>query len=444
MGTKQIEKILSILYKSRWLHLRKERVEKLRKIYIGMDEEHIFYQYYGTLVRQILGTLLVGLLLVSGSAFIRQKQVLFQGYFLERGDVEGKIKKYTVKANTGTEEKKLEVKLKNRKFTQKEEKEALKDAIQILEEIALGENESAVNVTNPFVFPKEIPAKRVSIRWKIAKDSPVNSDGSLKQERPEEPVQTELKAVLTCGSSEEIWTKAVIIYPEEKQEKSFWEQWKEAYQENEEKSEMDKYVQLPEKVAGKQMTYSENHVSYPPLCLAGVFVVCLLLPVLSESRLRDKIKKRQVQLTLDYPEFIEHFVLLIGAGLTVKGAWGKIVSEYGKRKKKEDMHFVYEEMAVTYREMENGMSEKKAYELFGKRTELLSYMKFCTLLVQNLQKGSADLLVLLEYEMADSFQTRKENAKALGEKAGTKLLMPMAVMLVIVFALILYAAFQNM
>jgi tight adherence protein C len=61
-----------------------------------------------------------------------------------------------------------------------------------------------------------------------------------------------------------------------------------------------------------------------------------------------------------------------------------------------------------------------------------------------MKKGSDDLLKALEYEVTDAFRQRKENAKALGEEAGTKLLMPMMLMLVIVFAIILYAAFHNM
>lgn len=128
--------------------------------------------------------------------------------------------------------------------------------------------------------------------------------------------------------------------------------------------------------------------------------------------------------------------------MNIRGAWQKIVDDYvrfGKQKR-----YVHEEMLVSVRDMEHGMSEARAYELFGKRTGLLQYMKFCTLIVQNLRKGSDDLLRVLDYEAADAFRERKENAKALGEEAGTKLLLPMMLMLVVVFALILYAAFNNM
>jgi len=50
----------------------------------------------------------------------------------------------------------------------------------------------------------------------------------------------------------------------------------------------------------------------------------------------------------------------------------------------------------------------------------------------------------LEYESADVFNERKENVKILGEEAGTKLLLPMMIMMVIIFAIIMYAAFAGM
>ncbi|MBR1742162.1 MAG: type II secretion system F family protein [Lachnospiraceae bacterium] len=435
--------ILQLLWKRKLFRMKRERIEKLRKIYIGKEEERIYYAYYGKILRKISGVMTIGLFLVSVSVFIKQEGFLLDDYFLEREEAGGNMKKYSIKADSGEEEKKLTVKLPDRKYTAEEEKKALKEGKQKLETVVLGENASAKRITKPLCLIGGFSENAISILWEIPLDSPVASDGTLDNADLKEPVQTELKAVLMCGESKEIWTKAVIIYPQQKKQSSFWEHWEREYEKSEKQSETERYVKLPETVDGKQMKYFEDRIEYPYLFLGILFLSCMLLPIAEESRLKEKIKKRQEQLSLDYPEFIEHFVLLIGAGLTVKGAWERIVQEYEKRRKEKETHFVYEEMAVTIREIENGMSEARAYELFGKRTEMLPYMKFCTLLVQNLKKGSADLLQLLEYEMTDSFQARKENAKALGEKAGTKLLMPMAVMLVIVFALILYAAFQN-
>ena len=81
---------------------------------------------------------------------------------------------------------------------------------------------------------------------------------------------------------------------------------------------------------------------------------------------------------------------------------------------------------------------------FGRRISMLQYMKFSTLLVQNLKKGSDDLLRRMELEAEDAVRIRRELAKKQGEEAGTKLLLPMMLMLVVVFAMILTAAFRAM
>lgn len=51
---------------------------------------------------------------------------------------------------------------------------------------------------------------------------------------------------------------------------------------------------------------------------------------------------------------------------------------------------------------------------------------------QNLRKGTKGLSELLKLESIQAFEERKARAKRLGEEAGTKLLLPMFLMLVVV------------
>ena len=95
-------------------------------------------------------------------------------------------------------------------------------------------------------------------------------------------------------------------------------------------------------------------------------------------------------------------------------------------------------------EMENGISEARAYERFGKRCRLLPYMRLSGVLVQNLQKGAKGALVLLEQEALAAFAERKETAKKRGEEAGTKLLLPMFGLLGIVLVIVMAPAFWNL
>ena len=164
-------------------------------------------------------------------------------------------------------------------------------------------------------------------------------------------------------------------------------------------------------------------------------------PFVTGQKLKDAVDKRRQQMQMDYPDVLSRCALLLGAGLTLQGSFRKMVEEY--RASNTTKRYVYEELAVTVQEMENGVTEAKAVENFGKRTQLLSYMKFSGLISQNLRKGSRQLLSLLENERINALAERKEAAKRLGEQAGTKLLIPMMLMLVTVFIIILVPAFMS-
>jgi hypothetical protein len=105
--------------------------------------------------------------------------------------------------------------------------------------------------------------------------------------------------------------------------------------------------------------------------------------------------------------------------------------------------YVYEEMMITYGELMLGTSETIAYERFGRRVKLLPYLRFSSMIARNVKKGSTGLLGLLELEAAEAFEERKELAKRMGEEAGTKLLAPMMLMLLIVLAIIMLPAFMS-
>jgi len=50
---------------------------------------------------------------------------------------------------------------------------------------------------------------------------------------------------------------------------------------------------------------------------------------------------------------------------------------------------------------------------------------------------------MLEYEAADAFEKRKQNTKKLAEQAGTKLLGPMILMLILVVLIIMAPAMMS-
>ena len=66
------------------------------------------------------------------------------------------------------------------------------------------------------------------------------------------------------------------------------------------------------------------------------------------------------------------------------------------------------------------------------------------MLEQNLRKGSQGLTELLQGEVQEAFEQRREQAACAGEEAATRLLLPMILMLVVVMLLILVPAGMSM
>ena len=100
-------------------------------------------------------------------------------------------------------------------------------------------------------------------------------------------------------------------------------------------------------------------------------------------------------------------------------------------------------MLYTLYEIENGISQSAALEHFGRRCHIQSYAKLATLLSQNLRKGTSNLSALLKAEAKDAFEDRKHIAREQGEKAGTKLLAPMMILLGVVMTIIIIPAMTS-
>ena len=136
--------------------------------------------------------------------------------------------------------------------------------------------------------------------------------------------------------------------------------------------------------------------------------------------------------------------MLLRSGLTAKTAFGKITADYQRRKARDKVfRYAYEELSIAWYEMANAVPEDKCYESFGRRCGLLPYMRLGGLLAQNVKKGNKSLLTLLGQEAGEALEERKRRAKKAGEKAGTRMLVPMVLMLLVTMVILLYPAFSS-
>ena len=93
--------------------------------------------------------------------------------------------------------------------------------------------------------------------------------------------------------------------------------------------------------------------------------------------------------------------------------------------------------------MNEGVGELSAYDDFALRCNIQKYRTFVSLLKQAVTKGKKDMALILMEENIRTFNDRKIKAKQLAEEAGTKMLVPMFMMLSIVIIMIVYPAFAS-
>ena len=189
---------------------------------------------------------------------------------------------------------------------------------------------------------------------------------------------------------------------------------------------------LPETVAGYHLQHTGT-MRLPVLVfvLGGIFSILLVYKEYSD--IRTKEKKRNEELLMAYPSFVDLMSLYMGAGLTVKGSLSRAVVQ-------SDSPVLAEELNYTLNEIQSGIPETEGYYRLSNRLALPVYQKIFTLLSQNIKKGTRDILNLLAEEEAAALQLKKELAKRKGEEAGTKLLFPMILQLGIVMIIVIAPA----
>lgn len=201
-------------------------------------------------------------------------------------------------------------------------------------------------------------------------------------------------------------------------------------------------LSLPTEIDGQRIYYSEHEDrSYLLLPLLGVVAAMAIYMRQGQARRTEK-KQREALLMLDYSELVSKLMVYIGAGLTVRNALETISQHFDAliaRGIKADRP-LYQELRTMVIQFRRNMPESEIYLSFGRRVNLKPYTKLVSLIEQNRMNGARNLRAMLELEMEDAFEQRKTTARRLGEEAGTKLLLPLFIMLGIVMIIVIVPA----
>ena len=89
------------------------------------------------------------------------------------------------------------------------------------------------------------------------------------------------------------------------------------------------------------------------------------------------------------------------------------------------------------------MAEEQVYFDFGQRCGEMRFRRLSSLLGVQLTKGNDQLLKNLAKEADNAIEDQRNQARKVGEEAGTKLLFPMMLMLLLVMFFILLPAYLD-
>lgn len=341
--------------------------------------------------------------------------------------------------NQVAESLEITLEIGERIYTEEEQEEAFAQCIEALDALILGENESADAIYYDLNLPTEVSGFPMEISWSWSPYEVLNVYGEIQEEYVvEEGILVELVGTLSYEDTEVEYVKYLYIFPApETDEETLIRQIQALVVTQDGEKVTEDSLQLPEVMGEYQLTWY-GEVSYRGLgiLLIGIGVVTLLLWKKEQEKKQGEQERTQ-QMIQDYPQIIYTLSLYIGAGMTVKNAWKRIALEKDKER------YAFMEMKTTYYEMLNGLSELECYENFGRRCKIRCYQRLGLLLNQNVRKGTKGLREILEREASEAYEDRKNRAKQEGEKAGTKLLMPMFLMLAVVLVIVVVPAFYS-
>lgn len=430
------------LYFPRVFNSRKVE-QDLRQLHPGEAVELLKTDYYVKKLALCLGVLVAGSVLGAAAKFSAQSNILLVDGEIGRGDYLEGIKEVNVTADYGQGSFDFVLQVEPRKLSNEETEALCEQVLEKLPEYILGENESLQQVRNDLVLSENYEGVPFQFSWKSHHPEVLSSWGRVRN--VECAQQAVLGVTLTYGEySREATVELTVVPPLLEEEALLYKEMEELLSESHGKSLEQEMWKLPAEIGGQEIRWKQALEDYSLLVGAATVIVTFLIYLCADSDLHEQLEKRRKSMRKEYPEIVHKLVLFVGAGMTLRGAFQKIATDYETKGKAKKVSAAYEEMLYTCHELNSGVSEGAAYERFGRRTGLAEYIRLSTLLMQNLKRGNSTLLERLREEADKAAEERLQQSKKLGEEAGTKLLVPMVLMLAVVMVMIMTPAFSAM
>lgn len=418
----------------------------------GKEKEMLYRDY------QKKKTILMGVIAVIGfvSALSlhlssRMETKLAEGARLIRNEWGAGDFKITLSARTDMWNRKIALSVRERQYTMTEKEELMETLCQALPDIIKGKNQDLHHVTTNLNLVTSVKGYPFWTSWESMNPDRIEADGTVKREGiSKEGEWVILKASIRDKQQEvhnEFEIKVFLLPEALTSEELFFRELESELIREEMSNNSEKQFNLPQSLNGQLIDWEEQKKEYS----FWIFLLFLLGAAAvgrgMDRDLKRSIQKRNEQLMAEYAGFVSMLRLYLMAGLTIKNAFVQIADDYGKQKMTQGKSCLYKEIKTLCFQLENGMEEGQVYQQWGYRCGEMRYRRLSFLLGVHLKQGNSQLIQLLAGEAETAQEDRRNYARKLGEEAGTKLLIPMIMMLTVVMMLVLlpaYMGFGNM
>lgn len=160
-----------------------------------------------------------------------------------------------------------------------------------------------------------------------------------------------------------------------------------------------------------------------------VFIALFYLGYQKYNNIKENVLSRAESIEIDFPKVMSKLALLSGAGMSVDNAW-KLTAYSGEG-------VLYDEMQSVVINLEQNVPPHEAYGQFMINCNNKYTTKLAMSILQNTSKGNDRIITLFQNMNDESWFEKRQNAKQIGEKAGSKLMLPMVMMFVGIMLLVM-------
>lgn len=368
----------------------------------------------------------------------KPEEILLQRNSFGQGSQE-----YSLVLSDGEEREELVLQVEEQRLTKKQREAVFQSFFQDLKKQMCGENISLQRVNRPLCLEDTLPSYPFSITYDPEDLSCICLDGSLgekaKNLKEEEKLHTGIQVTAVYGEYEESRRIPITLVAAEKHIPTMWEKIETQLKKEEESSRDRKTLRLSSRAGKLWIEEEKNRYSFQIGC------VLLALPLFLIVHRYEKIKtdgeKSHEAAERDFAVIVHQLTLYMGdAGLSFASAVHRMSAEYTRTHQSNTESRAFGEILWMDQQMRMGAGQREVCQEWGIRMKEERYRKLSVALTQILSKGTKEARQFLEDMEKEAFQERVDRAREEGERASTRLLFPMIVLLCLSMTVILFPA----